>query len=401
MLALVQALTLSAGYNAAVVTVGAAILGVAAGACGTFMFLRKRALVSDALAHATLPGIVIAFMVMVGFGGDGRDLFGLLAGAAISATIGLLAVDAMVAHTRLSQDAAIGAVLSVFFGFGIVCLTVVQTMTAGRQAGLEAFLLGSTAGMLYGDAVTIAAGAALCLGALLLLRRAMTVVAFDPQFAAASGFSVRLVDIAMMALVLAVTVIGLRVVGLVLIVALLIIPPVSARFWTDRAGVMVVLSAAFGGLAGYGGSAISAVAPALPTGSIVVLAAFAIFSISFLFSPRRGLLAAALRRRGHEVRVHRRQGLLALSKGEPVLDAMTLAVLRRERLIRRDGVPTELGRTEAAKARLDEARWIAARIALDPDALASQSDVLTPIEDAFTADQIATIDRHLQKPRAV
>ncbi|MEO1106162.1 MAG: metal ABC transporter permease, partial [Pseudomonadota bacterium] len=188
---LVDALTLSAGYNVALVTIGAGLLGLAAGACGTFLFLRKRALVSDALAHATLPGIAIGFMVMVSFGGDGRSLPGLLLGSAVSAIVGLLAVDAIARYTRLSQDAAIGAVLSVFFGFGIVCLTVVQSMSAGRQAGLEGFLLGSTAGMLYRDALTIAIGAAVCLAAVLVLRRAMTVVCFDPQFAEASGISVR------------------------------------------------------------------------------------------------------------------------------------------------------------------------------------------------------------------
>ena len=151
--AFINALTFAAGYNASVVIVGAALLGTAAGAAGTFLFLRKRALVSDAVAHATLPGIAIGFMVMVALGGDGRDLLGLLLGSAVTATLGFLAVDLLVRHTRLAEDAAIGAVLSVTFGFGIVCLTIIQSMTVGRQAGLESFLLGSTAGMLFNDAV--------------------------------------------------------------------------------------------------------------------------------------------------------------------------------------------------------------------------------------------------------
>lgn len=134
---LLDALLLQAGYNAALVAVGAALLGFAAGASGTFLFLRKRALVSDAVAHATLPGIALAFIVMVAMGGDGRSLVGLLAGSAITAWIGLLAIEAMVRHTRLAEDTAIGAVLGVFFGLGVVLLTVVQVMGSGRQAGLE------------------------------------------------------------------------------------------------------------------------------------------------------------------------------------------------------------------------------------------------------------------------
>ena len=152
------ALALQAGYNAALVTIGAALLGLSAGMAGSFLVLRKRALVSDAMAHATLPGIGVAFLVMVALGGDGRDLPGLLIGSAASALIGLVLVDWIVRRTRLAEDAAIGAVLSVFFGLGVVLLTVIQSLERGRQAGLEDFLLGATAGMLFQDAVLIAAG---------------------------------------------------------------------------------------------------------------------------------------------------------------------------------------------------------------------------------------------------
>ena len=148
----VAALTLQAGYNSALVTLGAAMLGLAGGAAGAFVFLRKRALVSDAISHATLPGIALAFLVMVAAGGDGRWLPGLLLGSALSAAVGLLLVDWMARTTRLSEDAAIGAVLSVFFGFGITLLTVIQTVPSGRQAGLGSFLLGQTAGMLASEA---------------------------------------------------------------------------------------------------------------------------------------------------------------------------------------------------------------------------------------------------------
>jgi manganese/zinc/iron transport system permease protein len=286
---LLDALLLQAGYNAALVAIGAGLLGVASGATGTFLFLRKRALVSDAIAHATLPGVGIAFVVMVALGGDGRNLAGLLFGSAFSATVGLLFIQWIVARTRLTEDAAIGAVLGMFFGLGIVLLTVIQSMSSGRQAGLEGFLLGSTAGMLRQDAIIILAGGALALALIWAMRRPMTLVSFDADFATAAGYNVSRIDLMMMAAVLVVTVIGLKVVGLVLIVALLIIPPVAARFWTEQVGRMIWISGAIGGGAGYVGAAVSASAPDLPTGPIIVLVAAAIFLVSLLLAPVRGL----------------------------------------------------------------------------------------------------------------
>jgi manganese/zinc/iron transport system permease protein len=189
----------------------------------------------------------------------------------------------------------------VFFGAGVVLLTVIQTLGAGRQAGLETFLLGATAGMLRADALVIALGGGLVLALAFLLRRPMLMVAFDPGYATAQGMNVRRIELAMMALAMAITVVGLKIVGLILIVALLIIPPAAARFWTDRAGGVIALAGLIGAVSGYGGAAISATAPGLPTGPVIVLLAAAIFAASFLGAPRRGVLAVALRR--HKVRV--------------------------------------------------------------------------------------------------
>ncbi len=395
-----SALALQAGYNSALVAVGAALLGLAGGGAGAFIFLRKRALVSDAVSHATLPGVALAFIAMVALGGDGRWLPGLLVGSAVSAAIGLVLVEWIARKTRLSEDAAIGAVLSVFFGFGIVLLTVIQTMSVGRQAGLGSFLLGSTAGMLLSEAATIAAAGALAALFVFIMRRPMTLVAFDADYAAATGVNVRRTDLAMMGLALMVTVIGLKVVGLILIVALLIIPPVAARFWTDRVDALIGLAALIGGVSGYVGAAMSSAAAKLPTGPIIVLVAFAIFAFSMLFSPRRGALASGLRHWRFQRRVHRRQGLLALARGEPIYDRLTIRVLDRGGLMRRDGVITEEGRAAAAKALLDESRWSHARQTAADDPALERYDGLTPIEDVLTSDQISEIDRGLGGPRA-
>jgi manganese/zinc/iron transport system permease protein len=396
-----DALFLQLGYNATLVTLGAMMLGMAAGVGGTFLFLRKRALVSDAISHATLPGVGVAFILMVALGGDGRNLIGLLGGAALSAAAGLVIVLWLTRRTRLGEDAAIGAVLSVFFGFGIVLLTVIQSMNAGRQAGLEGFLLGSTAGMLRSDALIIAVSAALTLVLVVLLRRPLTLASFDPEFAIATGQNVTRTDLAMMGLVLAVTVVGLKIVGLILIVALLIIPPVTARFWTDRTERVVLASGIVGGLAAYVGASLSAALPDLPTGPIIVLVGFGLFLVSLLFAPRRGVLAAYLGHRAFQRRVHLRQGLLALAQGQPIYERMTIRLLRREGWAREDGVATEAGRGRAAKALLDETRWQFIRRDPSFEAAAALYDGLMPIERVLTPDQIDEIDRRIPGPRGV
>lgn len=287
---MIQAFLLQSGYNATLVTLGAMALGLATGAVGAFLFLRKRSLMPDAMAHATLPGVGMAFLVMVAFGGEGRFLPGLLLGAGVSSLLGLWVLQGLVRGTRLPEDAAIGIVLSTFYGAGIVLLTYIQGLGAGRQAGLEGFLLGSTAGMLREDVYLIAGGGVLVLLALAALRRVLVMVAFDPGYAGVMGVRPAWVDAALMALVLAVVLLGIRVVGAILLVALLITPAVAARMWTDRVGVMVLIAAGIGGAAGYGGAAMSAAVPGLPTGAVIVALVFAAFVVSALIAPKRGLI---------------------------------------------------------------------------------------------------------------
>lgn len=395
--AFLSALLLQAGYNTTLVSIGAAILGASAGAIGTFVLLRKRSLVSDAVSHATLPGLALAFIVMAWLTGDGRWIAGLMVGAALSAGLGLVAVEWITRRTRLTEDAAIGAVLSVFFGLGIVLLTVIQTLETGRQAGISGYLVGSTAGMLRSEAETIAVAAFLAGVAIFLLRRPFTLICFDQDYAAVRGIDVRATDLAMMGLLLAVTVIGLKVAGLVLIVALTIIPPVAARFWTDRPEPMVLISAAIGAAAAYLGAVVSSLDRGLPTGALIVLVAFALFLASLVLSPRRGLLAGVLRRRRFRVEVHERQGLMALARGEPIYDAVTLRVLCRKGHVRADSVATPEGQGAAAEAVRDEARWALYRRLHPEEAAAAAHQGVTPIREALPPDLVADLDRRLRE----
>ncbi len=305
-------LTFTAGFNAAVVVASATLLGVAAGLVGAFALLRGRALMGDALAHATLPGIGAAFIAAAMLGGSGRRLEILLLGAAVSGVLGVLCVQLIVRHTRLREDAAIGIVLSCFFGLGVVLLSAIQSMNVGDQGGLSSFIYGQTAAMLPRDAALTGAVALLSLVAAALLVKEFTLVCFNDEFAAVQGWPVSRIDLLMMALVVVVTVTGLQAVGLLLIVALLIIPPAAARFWTERVKTLVILSAVVGGLSAYLGASASALAPRLPAGAVIVLTSGVLFLLSMLAAPARGLVAVGLRRVRLSARIARDHALREL-----------------------------------------------------------------------------------------
>lgn len=275
-----RALSLQAGYNAALVGLGAAALGASAGGVGAFLSLRRRALMSDAMSHSTLPGVGLAFLVMVAMGMDGRFLPGLMLGAGLTAALGLWAVQRLA--RVLSEDAAIGAVLSTFYGFGVVLLTLIQALRVGRPAGLESVLLGSTAGMLWADAMVIAGGGVAIALLLWLLQRPLAMVAFDPVHAQLSGIDTRRMDLALMLLTLAVVLVGLHVTGMIMIVALLVTPAVTARLWRGTVRGMALLSALIGAVCGYVGAAVSAAVPDVPTGPVIVLLAAFGFVVSLL-----------------------------------------------------------------------------------------------------------------------
>ena len=390
----VQAMLFQAGYNVALVTVGAILLGIAAGSAGTFLFLRKRALVSDAIAHATLPGIGLAFIIMIWLGGDGRSILGLLCGSAITALIGLFIIEWIPRRTRLPEDAAIGSVLGVFFGAGIVLLTVIQTMSSGRQAGLESFLLGSTAGMLFQDAIVIAIGGFFSILGIWIARRPLTIVSFDKDYAISVGYDVRQIDLLMMGLVLGVTVIGMKLVGLILIVAMLIIPAVTARFWSNRTDEVVVIAGFLGGLSGYIGAVLSASAPSLPTGPIIVLIAIVLFVLSLFLAPNSGVFSIFIERRKTKSNIHRRQGLLTIAKGENVVSSFTRKLLANEGLSRSDGL-TDKGKKLVTKILIDENRWIAAK-EVYPDKDMNINYGIKLIEETLTKEELLKVDQYIK-----
>ncbi|MDF1823711.1 MAG: iron chelate uptake ABC transporter family permease subunit [Verrucomicrobiales bacterium] len=282
-------------YNTRLVVLSTTLLGIAAGLIGSFLLLRKRSLMGDALSHATLPGVAIAFAVMVSLGGTGKALPGLLLGATLSGVAGLFTMLLIRNTTRLRDDVAMGFVLSVFFGIGVASLQMVQSLPGASAAGLESFIYGKTASMVQSDFHLIAVVAGVASLISILFLKEFLLLCFDDAYASAQGWPTFFLDVLLLGLVTAVTVIGLQAVGLILIIAFLITPATAARFWTQRLLPMMLLSAGIGGISGWLGASISALTPDLPAGAVIVLVAAALFLLSMLFAPPRGVIPRLMR----------------------------------------------------------------------------------------------------------
>lgn len=288
---MVQLLTeLFTDYTLRNVALGAAILGVVGGVLGSFAVLRRQGLYGDALAHATLPGVCVAFILA----GTKAPAI-LLAGAAISASLGALLILAVVGGTRIKQDAALGIVLSVFFGFGTVLLTYIAGTGNSGQAGLDRFIFGQAATLVADDVVTMGLLGGVSLVLVALLFKEFKLLSFDPVFAASAGYPVGRLNLLLTSLIVVAIIIGIQTVGVILMAAMLITPAAAARQWTERLSTMILVSGLFGAASGVVGSVISATGPDLPTGPLVVLTATAILLISLLVGKSQGSVWERLR----------------------------------------------------------------------------------------------------------
>ncbi len=279
------------GMNRRMVLIGSILLGCASGIIGTFALLRRQSLLGDAMAHAALPGVCLMFLI-TGL----KDPFLFLIGACISGFTGALCVIGITRYSRLKNDTAIGLVLSVFFGVGIVLLTYIQQSGAGNQAGLNTFLFGKAASLLQEDVRVMVTMCGLIIFFIVLFYKEFKILSFDPNFGASLGFSIKFLDVFLTSLVVLTVMVGLQAVGVVLMVAMIIIPPAAARQWTEKLERMIIISAFIGALSGALGAILSTLIIKMPTGPVMVLVAAFFLGLSLFFAPNRGLLFSWYRR---------------------------------------------------------------------------------------------------------
>jgi manganese/zinc/iron transport system permease protein len=359
-------------YTLRTVALGAGLLGLVSGSLGTYAVLRRQSLLGDAISHAALPGIVLAF-VLTGT----RAPFVLTLGAAVAGWAATLFVMVVVRTTRVKYDSALGIALSVFFGAGLVLLTFVQRRPDATQAGLDTYLFGQAAALLERDIAIIVGLGGLALVLSVVFWKQFKLLSFDPDFAGSLGFHVRLYDVLLTGLLVVAIVIGLQTVGVVLMSAMVVAPAAAARQWTDRLGRLMVLAGLFGATAGVGGALVSSSVARMPTGPTIVVWLSGLVLLSLLLAPGRGLVWRAIHDRRRSTRLRLETTLadletLAAQHGgaehghtAAVLRVMragrgvegSLAELERRGWARRVGAGewalTERGREEARRRRVE------------------------------------------------
>ena len=285
-------------YNTLVVLAGTMLLGIGAGITGTFLLLRGRALAGDVIGHSALPGVALAFLIYSTiFPESSKSLPVMLLGGAIASGLGMLAVMWLRRIGRLPDDAVLAIVLSTFFGAGVVLLSVVQASPSGSQAGLRDFIFGQAAAIRRSDVQLMAAIAMITIISSSLLMKEWTIMCFDEGLARVLGYPVGLLDLLLMTLVVLVCVAGMQSVGLLLIVALLIIPPSAARFWSDSIRPNIWISAAIGAVSATLGGIASALVEKLSTGAIIVVVASVMLVVSILLGNKHGLIGLWIAKR--------------------------------------------------------------------------------------------------------
>ncbi|MBM6618062.1 metal ABC transporter permease [Bacillus suaedaesalsae] len=272
------------------VLLGTMLLGLASGVLGSFALLKKQSLIGDAMAHAALPGICLAFLIT----GE-KSILAFMIGAVVLGYLASFLITSITKHSRIKEDTAIGLVLSVFFGIGIVLLTYIAGLNNGNQTGLDDFIFGQAASLIGTDVTMMMIISGVLLVTTFLLFKELKLITFDAQFAQGIGLPVSLLNGLLMLLIVSAVVIGLQAVGVVLMSAMLITPAISARYWTDRLDFMVIISGSIGAISGMVGTLLSTVANGMPTGPLIIVAATFIFLVSLVFSPKRGLVTKAMR----------------------------------------------------------------------------------------------------------
>lgn len=293
------------------VVLGITLLGIGSAYVGTFSFLDKKALLGDAISHAVLPGICLGFILA----GEKNPVY-IVTGAFLSGALATFLSSWLKKNTKLSEDTIIATILSVFFGIGIVMLTALQKSGNPEIAGLNSFIFGNAIGISETDLMIYGGLSLTIIAVLTLLLKEFRLMVFDPNYGKAIGFPMEAIRFLFNVLMILAVVIGIQAIGVVLMAALLITPGAAARFWTDRLNPLLILAACFSIISGILGTYISFVLPQMPTGPWVVVFLSLIALLSFMFSPKSGIIFRYFSRKSYLRKTHRDHLMKALYKAK-------------------------------------------------------------------------------------
>jgi manganese transport system permease protein len=260
--------------------IAAILVGIICGVIGCFIILRGMALMGDAISHAVLPGVVIAYMLGASF----------FVGAVITGVLTALGIGYISQNSRIKDDSAIGIMFTAMFAFGVV----LNSSLKGTSVDLWHILFGNVLAVSTTDLWVTFWMSIFVIVMIILFYRPLLLSTFDPTMAKAIGLPVKFIHYMLMLLLSLVTVASLQAVGIILVVAMLITPGATAYLLTDRLSTMLVLSAVFGVISGVLGIYFSVIFD-VSSGSTIVLIASLLFGLAFFFSPKQGIIWRALR----------------------------------------------------------------------------------------------------------
>ena len=322
------------------------LVGIACGVLGCFVVLRRMALIGDALSHAVLPGVVIAFLITGSTG-----IFGLFVGALLAGLVTAGLIKLVSQYSRTKEDSAIGIVFTAFFALGII---LISSMGRGTHFDLKCFLFGDPLAVGTDDLIMMAVVAPAVIATIILLYHPLKLASFDPVVAAAMGISVTAIHYLLMGMLSATVVAGLKTTGVILVVAMVITPASAAYQLSNRLWTMLILAGVFGALSAAAGMSLAFVTNA-PTGPAMVLVATLLFGLAMLLSPQHGVLLRWVRRFQRQRHVEAEDVLKAAHRlteeGRPCAQAVlsektglsprrvaaTVRALASELYVRRDG----------------------------------------------------------------
>lgn len=267
-------------YTLTIILLGTTLVGIACGIVGCFIILERKSLVGDALAHAALPGFALAFLYT---GNKSSPL--LYIGAIISALIGSYCIRFINTHTTLKKETALGIVLSTAFGIGTITLSIIQTRSTAHKAGINKFLLGNAATLLWQDICIIMTITAIIIATTIACWKEFKIFIFNKEFSHTIGMNNNRIELILTMITILAIIIGLQTVGAVLISSLLIAPAITAYQWTKKFSHMILLSCILSCFATILGTLFSSMIPHIPTGPMMVITATTCALISIIIAP--------------------------------------------------------------------------------------------------------------------
>ena len=245
----------------------AIMVGIMSGLIGSFIILRGMSLMGDAISHAVLPGVAVAYMLGVN----------VMIGASVFGIIAALLIGFVAANSKIKTDTSIGVVFSAFYALGFILISMAESAT-----NLHHILFGNILAVSDSDIMTTAVVLGIVILFVVLFYKELLITSFDNTFDKTNGLNT--------------TVSALQTVGIILVVAMLITPAATAFLWTDRLETMLVMAASVGVISSITGLYFSFTFN-WASGPAIVLVAAVLFAISFVFSPKQAFFSFSKRQR--------------------------------------------------------------------------------------------------------